>query len=257
MLKALEVWGIPSRTNTQSNIELINRLWNNEGPSTSAAKRILPNNDVALNTPLSFDIPDEFLDAITHELLVMPFILPSGNIIDETTLMKHNQHEEMYGRLPSDPFTSIIYTPDNQPKFSDALKFRLDEFKLRNQHESDIMKSGRTVGRKPEEPVASTSTCSYTNNGHVSKKIKFNGSSDLDSLISSIYRNNQVSIFTRSKEARTEGNCCNCEAPRTENFYRISQCSHVFCKPCLLQQNSSCSVCETSFQTKDVVKLNL
>lgn len=189
----------------------------------------------------------------------MPFILPSGSVIDESTMEKHNRHEETYGRLPSDPFTGLIYTSDSYPRFNESLKARLDEFKLKNSHELEVKKSGRTLG-KTKEPVASTS---YASSEHVSKKIKFNGgpSNDLDSIISSIYRNNQVSVFTRPKEVVPETtsswSCSKCQSMSSAGLYKISECGHSFCKSCLLLLNSRCSTCHKTFASKDVAKINL
>lgn len=259
VLKRIEVWGVPSFKNTREENMNINRL------IKGCEKPLELFREQKTDSPAagpSFNIPEDYLDSITNDLLVMPFILPSGNIIDETTMEKHNRHEESYGRLPSDPFTGLIYTADHQPKFNDVLKVRLDQFKLKNSHEIDVKNSGRILGKKVEL-VASTSssTSSYSTSGHVSKKIKLNGSSssDLESLISSIYKNNQVSIFTKPKEMKTVDGRCVCSKCQTASFsgcYKILSCSHLFCKPCLLDLASICVTCKTSFQSKDVVKFN-
>lgn len=257
VIKKIEVWGLPSRENAKDEIATIRRLWfepevksNAQDLATTAVDTQEENND-------TFQVPEDFLDSITNELLVMPFILPSGNIIDESTMEKHNKHEEIYGRLPSDPFTGLVYTIDSFPKFNESLKARLDEFKLKNSHELDVKKSGRTLGKK-KEPVASTSYASE----HVSKKIKFNdGSSrDLDSIISSIYRNNQVSVFTRPKEVvqetTSQWTCLKCQTMTSAGLYKISECGHSFCKSCLLLLNSICITCNRTFISKDVAKIN-
>lgn len=251
VIKNIEVWGFPSFKNPRSDIELIHRLLSpaTKNPVKDSA-RILQE-----ITEVSFNIPEEFIDAITNDLLVMPFVLPSGNVIDETTLQKHNRHEECYGRLPSDPFTGLIYTSESQPKFDSSLKFRLDEFKMKNSHEIEVKQSGRTLGTKQSEPVASTS--GYATNGHISKKIKLSETtSDLDTLISSIYKNNQVSIFTKPKDTRIEENRWKCCVESSTNVYRISTCSHVFCKTCLMKLKKICGNCEKPFESKDVMKVN-
>lgn len=255
VLKKIEVWGFPSFKNTREEISNINRLFKGSQKSQNPSIELRTESPEAEQ---SFNIPEDYLDSITHDLLVMPYILPSGNIIDETTMEKHNRHEESYGRLPSDPFTGLVYSAEHQPKFNESLKVRLDQFKLRNSHEIEVKRSGRVLGKKIE-PVASTSSYS---NGHVSKKIKLKGSasSDLDSLISSIYKNNQVSIFTKPKEKSAtdrQGMCSKCKTTSSsQGFYRISSCPHIYCKPCLLQLASVCAACETPFQSKDVVKFN-
>lgn len=253
VISRIEVLGVPSFRCSLEEIEEIRSLMKDpERPLENA-------DDVARDSPKAdeaFNIPEDFLDAITHELLVMPYILPSGSVIDESTMAKHNKHEECYGRLPSDPFTGMAYTSETQPRFNEALKARLDAFKLQNSHEIDVKLSGRTVGRKHQSDA---STSGIIANGHISKKIKFYGSSssDLDSLISSIYKNNQVSIFTKPTEStgKVIQSCSKCLT--TSGIYKITQCSHFFCKPCLLQLSSKCDICKISFESKDVAKINL
>lgn len=153
--------------------------------------------------------------------------------------------------------SGLIYTPDSQPRFNESLKARLDEFKLRHSHEIDVKQSGRTLGGKAE-PRPSTS--GYVANSHVSKKIKLSEtSSNLDSLISSIYENNQVTIFTKPKDPKVDSRqkCNKCGLEATTSFYQISPCNHVFCKPCLLQLESSCGDCKKPFESKDVSRVNL
>lgn len=258
VIKKIELWGSLSRENAKDDISLIRSLWLGPKIKVAAPDLVTSSNGSQADNDGSFKVPEDFLDSITHELLVMPYILPSGSVIDESTMEKHNRHEETYGRLPSDPFTGLIYTSDSYPRFNESLKARLDEFKLKNSHELEVKKSGRTLG-KTREPVASTS---YASSEHVSKKIKFNGgsSSDLDSIISSIYRNNQVSVFTRPKvipETATSWSCSKCQSMSSAGLYKISQCGHSFCKSCLLLLNSRCSTCHKTFTSKDVAKINL
>lgn len=263
VIKKIEIFGFPSRKNSSKDVELIHRLLN---PATSTINpknsKPLPPENLKDSTELFFNIPEELLDAITNELLVMPYVLPSGNMIDETTLEKHKKHEETYGRLPSDPFTGIIYTSENQPKFDSALKFRLDDFKMRNSQQIEIKLSGRTLGKRKCELFPSTSGMNMYNaaNGHISKKIQLtSNSSNLDELIKSIYQNNQVSVFTKPKDSKIEENrwkCCKCEEI-SSNFYRITKCNHMYCKPCLLKLEKACGSCDKSFESKDVLKVFL
>lgn len=256
VLKSIEVLGVPSFRCSLDDIADINRYLinsQNTQDKTEVINRDFPEADE------SFNIPEEFLDAITHELLVMPYILPSGSVIDESTMKKHNEHEESYGRMPSDPFTGMIYTYDSKPRFNESLKFRLDEFKLRNSEEMEVAISGRTVGTKRHHEASASN--SGTSSGHISKKIKFyeSSSSDLDSLIGSFYKNNQVSVFTKEDQScesneEKQRECGKCKTKDQMGLYIINLCSHIFCKPCLLQMNSRCEVCKITFKSKDVEK---
>jgi len=51
------------------------------------------------------DMPLEFLDAITHEVMTCPLLLPCGQTVDKTTLDRYCKEEAVWGRAPSDPFT--------------------------------------------------------------------------------------------------------------------------------------------------------
>lgn len=259
VLKKIEVWGSLCRDSSTEEVQEVKKLTNKSETPMLSKLIDKEGNSSRTDSEPTFNIPEDFIDSITQEILVMPYILPSGNVIDESTLAKYNKHEETYGRLPSDPFTGLIYTSDNQPKFNETLKMRLDEFKLQNSHEIEIKQSGRTIGKK-SEPGPSRS--SYSLNGHVSKKIKLSETSsrDLDSLISSIYKNNQVSIFTKPKETEVSSDqvtCIKCDSKTSQSLYRISPCNHTFCKPCVLLLNSTCGTCQAPFLPNNVTKMNL
>ncbi|XP_043825875.1 RING finger protein 37 isoform X2 [Dromiciops gliroides] len=78
------------------------------------------------------DVPEEFLDPITLEIMTIPMLLPSGNVIDQSTLEKCNRSEAVWGRVPSDPFTGVAFTPQTQPMPHTSLKARIDYFLLQH-----------------------------------------------------------------------------------------------------------------------------
>jgi hypothetical protein len=225
-------------------------------PIIQENKEQLPSQDPGSSSAEEFQIPEEFLDSITMDILNLPYILPSGAIVDETTLQKHKRREECYGRYPSDPFTGVLFTPNSEPKYDAALKVRLDEFKLKYSNEIEIKNSGRSVGRK--EKLCEPSTSKQFNN-HISKKIKLNKeSSSLDDIIQSIYRNKQISSFIAPQQPQSSTNvCAKCNSKDNIVLYKISTCNHIFCKKCLVQSDSVCCVCSKSFENRHVVKLNL
>ena len=93
----------------------------------------------------SSSIPEDFVDPITCEIMIVPLLLPSGHNIDTSTLEKHITAERSWGRLPSDPFTGKIFSDTCKPVPNSALKVRIDKFLLT----SGVNTSGygRTVGR--------------------------------------------------------------------------------------------------------------
>lgn len=96
----------------------------------------------------SFEIPEDFLDPITYEMMVQPIVLPSGQIIDQFTLERHEQNEAVWGRSPSDPFTGIPFGRSSRPSIATALKARIDKFLLENSNVDEVKKLPRTLGRR-------------------------------------------------------------------------------------------------------------
>ena len=112
-----------------------------------------------------FQIPQEFLDALTFEIMALPVRLPSGNVIDERTLERFTQQEAIWGRSPSDPFTGQLITDTRRPLYDTSLKQRIDSFLLNESHRPCLRNVPRTVGpirqhrqmwQIPERPVPPT-----------------------------------------------------------------------------------------------------
>ena len=93
------------------------------------------------------DVPEEFLDAITWEIMALPMVLPSGKVVDQRTLDLHAQAEANWGRHPSDPFTGIMFSDGCRPVLDSSLKARIDRFLVLNQDRKDLKTVPRTVGR--------------------------------------------------------------------------------------------------------------
>ena len=93
----------------------------------------------------SDSIPEEFIDPITCEIMIVPLLLPSGHNIDAETLEKHVTVERTWGRLPSDPFTGKVFSEACKPVPNSALKVRIDKFLLTSSLHTPGY--GRTVGR--------------------------------------------------------------------------------------------------------------
>ena len=93
-----------------------------------------------------FQIPEEFLDGLTFEIMALPVRLPSGNVIDERTLERFTEQEAAWGRSPSDPFTSQLITDTRRPLYDTSLKQRIDAFLLSESHRPCLRNVPRTVG---------------------------------------------------------------------------------------------------------------
>lgn len=96
----------------------------------------------------SFTIPDDFIDPISCEVMIQPIILPSGKVIDSSTLKSHEKAELRWGRGPSDPFTGIPFSDNNKPIAASDLKSRIDKFLSDNSNVSELKNMPRTLGTK-------------------------------------------------------------------------------------------------------------
>ncbi|XP_053430771.1 RING finger protein 37 isoform X3 [Nycticebus coucang] len=148
-IKRLEVWGQPAKTCSQEVIDSILLVASESLPQGSALQApALPmesdcdpsdkSEGQQVLTGLQElaeviqDVPEEFLDPITLEIMPCPMLLPSGKVIDQSTLEKCNCSEAAWGRVPSDPFTGVAFTPHSQPLPHPSLKARIDHFLLQH-----------------------------------------------------------------------------------------------------------------------------
>ncbi|XP_017521030.1 RING finger protein 37 isoform X1 [Manis javanica] len=146
-IKRLEVWGQPAKTCSQEVIDSVLLVASESLPQDLALQAPgLPmesdcdprGQSEGQQAPASLqelaevirDVPEEFLDPITLEIMPCPMLLPSGKVIDQSTLEKCNRSEATWGRVPSDPFTGVAFTPHSQPLPHPSLKARIDHFLL-------------------------------------------------------------------------------------------------------------------------------
>uniref|UniRef100_A0A1A7WZ25 U-box domain containing 5 n=1 Tax=Iconisemion striatum TaxID=60296 RepID=A0A1A7WZ25_9TELE len=153
-LKALALWGQPARGCPTEEVERIKRI------HEAAERRVMQpavfapsfrRTTQTLQTPLRVSIPEEFLDPITQEVMVLPMLLPSGVSVDNTTLEEYQKREASWGRLPNDPFTGVSFSPSSQPLPNPLLKSRIDRFLLqKGMVGKDGMLGGKDQGQNPQ-----------------------------------------------------------------------------------------------------------
>uniref|UniRef100_A0A8C8RQZ6 U-box domain containing 5 n=1 Tax=Pelusios castaneus TaxID=367368 RepID=A0A8C8RQZ6_9SAUR len=146
-IKRLEVWGQPAKSCSQEVVENVFQVASEclaQGLGVQSTGFTLPMESECV--PLSSneqqslqklvdvvqDIPEEFLDPITLEIMPFPMLLPSGKVIDQSTLEKCNRSEASWGRVPSDPFTGVAFSQHSQPLPHPSLKARIDHFLLQH-----------------------------------------------------------------------------------------------------------------------------
>ncbi|XP_069034572.1 RING finger protein 37 isoform X1 [Embiotoca jacksoni] len=132
-LKTLVVWGQPSRCCTAEEVERIKEVHKaNERqlPRPAFFTPAVRQTTQPEPTPSSFSIPEEFLDPITQEVMMLPMLLPSGVSVDHATLDEYRKREATWGRAPNDPFTGVPFTSGSQPLPNPQLKSRIDQLLL-------------------------------------------------------------------------------------------------------------------------------
>ncbi|XP_075148875.1 RING finger protein 37 [Haematobia irritans] len=141
VLRKVQIWGLPARSLDKGDRELIKSIWNeitnpydhgarqrDEDAGQRSPSRCIPE----LNKSSKLNIPEEFLDAITWELMIFPTVLPSGKVVDQSTIDKHSEEESKWGRLPSDPFTGLEFTIHRKAILNLPLKARIEKFLMEN-----------------------------------------------------------------------------------------------------------------------------
>ncbi|XP_053314094.1 RING finger protein 37 [Spea bombifrons] len=157
-IKRLEIWGQPAKSCPKEVVENVYQIaclslphgFGQQQPSSPMESNHMPlgsseNEQHALSdlANVLHDVPEEFLDPITLEVMTLPMLLPSGKVVDQSTLDKCNQSEASWGRMPSDPFTGVPYSQHSQPVHHPTLKSRIDYYLL--QHS---IPGSRLLGRR-------------------------------------------------------------------------------------------------------------
>ncbi|XP_072475880.1 RING finger protein 37 isoform X1 [Notamacropus eugenii] len=151
-IKKVEVWGQPAKSCSQEVIESVMQLASQSVPRGVNSTASHPTSSLPMENDCEpcghaqsqrppgiqeladsiQDVPEEFLDPITLEIMPFPMLLPSGKVIDQSTLEKCNRSEAVWGRVPSDPFTGVAFSQHSQPLPHTSLKARIDYFLLQH-----------------------------------------------------------------------------------------------------------------------------
>lgn len=152
-LRRLEVWGMPA---TAVPLPIENRLKNvyiesmkqkipqlrhlEKKPCAHVQESEETSDKIIID---SIEIPEDFIDPLTFEIMTVPILLPSGKHIDEQSLNRYVNTEASWGRPPSDPFTGVPFSTGKGPLTDASLKARIDQFVLKH---SDTLRVPRTLG---------------------------------------------------------------------------------------------------------------
>ncbi|XP_073970296.1 RING finger protein 37 [Rhodnius prolixus] len=257
----IEVWGKPSKNVSKETFKLVTDIWHKiiscptkvpkETKSQQPEKTIFRYCRERESQIQEVDIPEEFIDPISCEILITPMTLPSGKVIDASTIERFNKMEENFGRPPSDPFTGRRYTDISFPVVATALKARLDKFLLNYSHIPSLKSVPRTVGRAHQtEP-----SCSFVNyqpqDGSSQKNVK-NIDDFLEHCLSGLPSFLEKPIIKKFKYE-----CCKCNCQSL--LFKLT-CNDLICRHCLVSFKSdnisSCLNCNVPIDFKKVERFH-
>ncbi|XP_017856262.1 PREDICTED: RING finger protein 37 [Drosophila arizonae] len=153
VLRKIQMWGLPARSLDKADRELMKTIWSeisdpyglrDQAQQQQAGQRSPSRHIPELRDQSRLEIPEEFLDSITWELMIFPTVLPSGKVVDQSTIDKHSEEEAKWGRLPSDPFTGLEYTSQRKAILNLALKARIEKFLM--EHSEHFKSAPRSLG---------------------------------------------------------------------------------------------------------------
>nr|ACN32395.1 Ubox5 [Callorhinchus milii] len=274
-LKRLSVWGQPARS---CPLVVIESLFQVHPPAVTE------------------DIPEEFLDPITSDIMALPVLLPCGKAVDQSTLEKYLRGEATWGRGPNDPFTGVPFSRHSKPAPHPVLKARLDSFLLRTAVPGRTVVGRTRAGiipsssvKREREPVdaaamvpSSTPQTISLSAGAISHEQRL--SQSLDSALASAL--STFPSFTDRQRPPIAGSsntgcaagtgilglrgpsddvciaCCRAFSAYCSYLviYRLP-CGHLICRPCLSERQKtaalSCLKCNQPVNTRDVTRVHL
>lgn len=244
-----EIWGEVSRQEQKRTLQSVHEIWKQiKTPKTDAVIESKGHDEHIRKSKVAiqvndFEIPEEFLDPITQEIFTLPMSLPSGKIVDISTLEKFYKAEEEWGRGKSDPYTGLVFTDTRKPIVAATLKTRLDKFLLKNCENPLLKHVPRTVGRKNPHPCNASASAPYAPSSSSTPSTfspGFKRPRDIDSLLESSL-SGLPSFLEKPVEKKEKKDCIKCDSKFT--LFRIS-CKHLICRCCLLNlKKSGSGVC--------------
>uniref|UniRef100_A0AAY5K0B9 U-box domain containing 5 n=1 Tax=Esox lucius TaxID=8010 RepID=A0AAY5K0B9_ESOLU len=301
-LKALAVWGLPHLASGQPS-PVIQPQPLSQATSTARYKCSLnPNceqnvcNVTLLSDPRPsslLQVPEEFLDPLTQEVMLLPMLLPSGVSVDSSTLEEYQRREATWGRVPNDPFTGVPFIPESQALPNPHLKSRIDRFLLQTGLEVREGMVGRQVqGESPYpsrlvppqrtadsgDPATVPSSSSHEQRLSASLDHEQRLSASLDqALLSALQGRPSFTSYTsqtpqvQHKHTETPNRCgsCSCSLSvysTSPSAYRLP-CGHFLCRPCLHRKSRPlvtaampnhilCPTCHSPASSSDITRVH-
>lgn len=153
----IEIWGLPALSVPSAikddiiskYISFINQssvVKNTDTPAHKVSDTATPLIDASsVSEKIELEIPEDFIDPLTCEVMAIPMLLPSGKNVDLSTLDRYFNSEASYGRQPKDPFTGLQFSNTSKPIPNGALKARIDQFLMKHSNDTATSAIPRTV----------------------------------------------------------------------------------------------------------------
>lgn len=277
VIKRIEIWGKVSQYASIEQQENVHKKINEAKEHTecigSEQNKSDGNNQssIKMRDSANLEIPESFLDIITYEIMAIPMVLPSGKTIDNSTLLKHMEHEGKWGRVASDPFTGQPFTDSRKPVLDVHLKSQIDLFLLRNCNIPDISTLPRTVGSVSKRRIEPNGECSEsklvklevisesnTSQTMASQTVSTSSTltkmknRTLDEAIRGVLQMGKYTEHTPHQHHSQSDKCFQCS--EIHLLYTIKTCAHLICRNCLISKKMCTCKCGNNFSNSDLNK---
>lgn len=191
--------------------------------------KILPSPVKKLDSNLNenqIEIPSDFIDELTHEMMRMPIRLPSNKYVDKTTLDKYLNEKRKANEQEKDPFTNVPFSSNYKPIIDEILKSKIDKFLFDN-HTKKLVYKEIVRNEKRKLNDSNSDTCESK------QQVKKSKSS--------------LEISTRSCNS-----CLNIKNS-AKSLYELTTCKHSYCRNCLQGMANKCVICKIEFKSNHVI----
>ena len=292
-IKKIEVWGTLTNPNSKVVSSLFLMRIQEQYPSNiesnieqEPAKEKEYSERKFIDLNVLENIPEEFIDPITCSIMTIPMLLPSGNTVDKSTLDKFVIEEQNYGRLPSDPFTGIVFNANKQPVPNSSLKCRIDRAFLTNNKFkefntcSSIFVNKKTCDTVKEKSFSKVFYNSSRYDNVKKQKLNDDGESFKSSIIhssctvmkkninntadtvqheeiiqSSLHSSLTAALSVLPTLNKDTSQICNVCAVNDYTSLLQLPCLHICCRKCVLEMSSKvCKQCKKIFNSQNVKK---
>ena len=196
------------------------------------------------------EVPEEYVDAITCEIMTFPVTLPSGLAVDKSTWERLKAEECRSGRIIArDPFSGLPL-PD-YPVLDERLKLKIDAYfsagAVGGEGNSSKLLDGNQNTGCPSPP---------SKKGRVERRtqIMHEEGESVDDVLQKLIKAAPWKNTTHSLDTIKCVVCEQCPSPE----YKFNRCGHFVCRSCLTDNfEVQCTVCHEMRKAKQVTRTHV